>query len=321
MSATGLTAMAVVASSATSSSAASASASSSASSSAVTRRCPLRKVAAAAGFTLVELLVVVAIIAALTALALPVILHARSASERVREVASARMLSMAWQQYAQDANGAILPGYKSGLPAYDETHGPIATQTIGVAANRWVWRLAPYIGHDLRALYVGDHERLLHELEATDMSNYLYQTSVFPSFGLNSVWVGGDETYGGFNSAFLGLFGKFYASRLSEIPQPASLIVFGSAHGQDAAPGGGMGELTEGFFRVRSPNFDTRTWASAYDAADAASWGNLSARHGGDIVVSYADGHAEPRAPQELDDMRLWAPNADAKDWKLTPQQ
>jgi len=33
----------------------------------------------------------------------------------------------------------------------------------------------------------------------------------------------------------------------------------------------------------------------------------------------FADGHAESRAPESLDDMRLWAPNADGKDWKLTP--
>ncbi|MFZ9916423.1 MAG: prepilin-type N-terminal cleavage/methylation domain-containing protein, partial [Phycisphaerales bacterium] len=201
-------------------------------------RCPLRRVAEAAGFTLVELLVVMAILAALVAALVPVMSRVRATAEKAREVSAARGLLSAWQQYAQDSNGVILPGYKSGLPAYDERHEPIAAQTIGVTANRWVWRLAPYIGHDFNALYVGEHERLLRELETTDYSNYLYQTSVFPSFGLNSAWVGGDENFGGFSNAFLNLYGKFYATRLSEISQPATLTVFASSRGQDTAPGG-----------------------------------------------------------------------------------
>ena len=284
------------------------------------RRCPLRKLAELAGFTLVELLVVIAVLAVLLAAVLPIISRARVASDRVREIASARMLAGAWQQYAQDAGGALLPGYKSGLPAFDANHEPIAAQTIGVAASRWVWRLAPYIGHDIRSIFVGDHERMLRELEVSDRSNYLYQTSVFPSFGLNSVWLGGDENFGGFNSAFLTTFGKFYASRLSEIGQPANMVVFASARGQESSPVGGVTEgVTEGYFRVRSPSFDTRTWSTAYNADDPASWGNLSARNGGDIVASFADGHAESRAPETLDDMRMWSPNADAKVWNLTP--
>lgn len=283
-------------------------------------RCPLRGLAEFAGFTLVELLVVVAILAGLLAAMLPVIAKAREASARAREIAAARTLVGAWQQYAQDAGGALLPGYRSGLPAYDANHNPIASQTIGVAANRWVWRLAPYIGHDMHGIFLGDHERVLRELEATDLSNYLYQSSVFPSLGLNSVWLGGDESFGGFNSAFLTTFGKFYATRLSEINQPANMVVFGSARGQDSSPfGGGVEGVAEGFFRIRSPNFDNRVWSAAYDAADPASWGNLSARHGGEIVAGFADGHAESRSPESLDDMRMWAPNADAAGWKLTP--
>ena len=285
------------------------------------RRCPLRGIAEFAGFTLVELLVVIAILAGILAALLPIISRARVASERAREIAAARTLCGAWNQYALDANGTLLPGYKSGLPAYDANRNPIAQQTIGVAASRWVWRLAPYLGHDVRALFVGDHERVLRELETTDLSNYLYQTSVFPSFGLNSVWLGGDENFGGYNSAFLSTFGKFYATRLSEINQPASMVVFGSARGQESAPGSGspIEGVAEGYVRIRSPWFDVRTWASVYDDGDPASWGNLSARHGGEIVTGFADGHAESRAPESLDDMRLWAPNADSKDWKLTP--
>ena len=59
--------------------------------------------------------------------------------------------------------------------------------------------------------------------------------------------------------------------------------------------------------------------SAAYDADDPASWGNLSARFAGDIAVGFADGHAEARRPETLDDMRMWAPGAGTKDWTLTP--
>ena len=198
------------------------------------RRCPLRRIAEFAGFTLVELLVVVAILAIVLAALLPVLSNLREASNRAREMAAARSLMAAWQQYAHDSAGAVLPGYRAGLSAYDAQRRTIAAQTIGITANRWVWRLAPYLGHDFNALYIGEHERMLRELELSDYSNYLYQTSVFPSFGLNSVWVGGDENFGGYNTAFLNLYGKFYVTRLGEIDRPAELIVFGSARGQDS---------------------------------------------------------------------------------------
>ena len=285
------------------------------------RRCPLRGIAEFAGFTLVELLVVLAILALILAFLLPALSRLRATSERAREIAAARMLMGAWQQYTLDSEGALLPGYKSGLPAYDAHREPIATQTIGVAANRWVWRLAPYIGHDFNALYIGEHERVLRELELSDTSNYLYQTSVYPSFGLNSVWVGGDENFGGFNNAFLGLYGKFYVTRMSEISQPASLIVFASARTNDDGSGGESATITEGYFRVRSPFFDTRTWSAQYAALDPASWGNLSNRNGGEIVSGCADGHAEARVPEALDDMRLWSNGATSKSWTLAPQE
>lgn len=283
------------------------------------RRCPLRRIAEFAGFTLVELLVVVAILVVLLAALLPVFASMRQASARAREIAAARSLVGAWNQYAHDSEGAVLPGYRAGLPAYDAQRNPIAAQTIGVTANRWVWRLAPYVGHDFNALYVGEHERMLRELERTDYSNYLYQTSVFPSLGLNSVWVGGDETFGGFNSAFLGLYGKFYVTRLGEISRPAGLVVFASARGQDSMPSGELSPVAEGFFRIRSPAFDTRTWGERYDPDDPASWGNTSARNGGVTVAAFADGHAAARSPEELDDMRLWSNGATAKDWTITP--
>jgi prepilin-type N-terminal cleavage/methylation domain-containing protein/prepilin-type processing-associated H-X9-DG protein len=271
------------------------------------------------GFTLVELLVVAAIIVTVIAVLLPAIGSVRNRTAVAREMATARNLAAAWTSYATENNGAALPGYKNGLPAFDQNGTPIAEATIGVAAARYPWRLAPYLTFNLRALYIDEGLRTLEGLEQTDYSNYLYQTSVFPSLGLNATWIGGDENQGGFNPAYLNAYGKFYATRASEIRNTGGLILFASARGVDANPGE-VGQLTEGYFRVRSPNFTADQWGPAYDETDPASYGQVSSRNGGKTVVSFVDGHAAAKQVEELRDMRMWVDRATTPDWKLTVQ-
>ena len=264
-----------------------------------------------------ELLVVIGIIAVLLGL---VFMVGGKISKQAREVTernAARQSLIAWTAYALDNNGSLLPGYLSGLEAMTPDGSPISDSTIGIAGNRYPWRLAPYLGYNFDVLYVNDQNKYLDRLRNNDYSSYVYTVATFPSLGINATWMGGDEIDGCFNPALTNLLGNFYASKMSQIQNPERLTVFASARG-DSAPNGG-GDTIEGYFKVASPAFSSRRWNDAYDSEDTTSFGNLSARWDGRTVISRVDGSVDALPIEDMDDMRLWADRADSADWVLTP--
>jgi len=101
------------------------------------------------GFTLVELLVVVAIIALLIAILLPVLGNAREASRTVKCLSNLRQIGLALRVYADANRGAIVPGgywaqadgfYKPGgaMWAGILIHGKYVEAGAGTdAGNKW----------------------------------------------------------------------------------------------------------------------------------------------------------------------------------------
>src|SRR5437588_5850835 len=98
------------------------------------------------GFTLVEIMIVVAIIALLAAIAVPNFLRARKRSQATRVLEDLRMLDSAIDQYAIETNkqtgfnpvladlknyiktGVAL--YNSGADIYGTTYGPFTVDTV-----------------------------------------------------------------------------------------------------------------------------------------------------------------------------------------------
>lgn len=267
-----------------------------------------------------ELMVVIGVIAVLVAIVLHAASAVRDSAERSREMAAARTLAQAWVAYATDNNGAVLPGYVGGMEALDQFGNPIETEAVPVAAKRWPWRLASYLGHDIAALYSADTQQRLGELAGQDHATALYEISAFPSFGLNSIFVGGDENYGGFSEIFSETFGNFYVQRLSTVRHPNRLVVFASSRSNEAQPGSSATRFREGYFRVLPPAWTQPLWAETSDEDDPASMGFVSTRHDAGAISVTVDGGVSTGSHEDLRDMRRWSDQANAPDWLLQPR-
>lgn len=260
-------------------------------------------------FTLVELLVVVAVIALMAGLLIPALGKAKYRAAQANETSSARQLMIAWHLYAGDHNDSVLPGYRHGLEAKD-LHGRSIPHPINA---RYPWRLAPYLGKSFGVMYANENRRLLEEFQRMeDPMIGIYAASVFPSLGINSVFVGGDDIELPPTQAAFARFGPFCVMRVTDVRQPQRLMAFASARGPFE------GRIVQGFYAVKPPFLAARRWAIEWNPADGPeAWGNVHPRFGNRAVAAFIDGHTESLPRPALQDMQHWANPADRPDWTI----
>jgi prepilin-type N-terminal cleavage/methylation domain-containing protein len=284
------------------------------------------RVAGRRGFTVVELIVVVGVVAVLLGLLFPALASVRGAGRMTTELSAARQLMAAYSNYSVANRDLVLPGYDRNLRARDDSGNVINTtyDAGNLIAARYPWRLAPYLDYNFEGLYNNEHSDVLADLRAERPEDYMYIVSLYPSLGLNSVWVGGHQGLGlrtGTDRGWVDAFGRFYVTRMSEVRRADEMLVFASARRSDPfAPS----EVYEGAYDIQSPyrtGASGELWAESWDPAAApGSFGNLSFRHEGEAVTAFIDGHTETFGPDQLRDMRYWARDADAADWTLEPR-
>lgn len=152
------------------------------------------------GFTIVELLVVMAIIAALMGLLLVSLQAARRTGKVTKEKNSLRQLHLAWTQYASTYDDSAMPGYIE--PSVQENNWKVkykskdGTVIPSQYASSYPHRLLPYLDHSYETLYeyleAGDDDFFKATLpDGTFNTTGVKAMSLNPAFGYNGYYIGG----------------------------------------------------------------------------------------------------------------------------------
>ncbi|MEE9131298.1 MAG: prepilin-type N-terminal cleavage/methylation domain-containing protein [Phycisphaerales bacterium] len=163
------------------------------------------------GFTIVELLVVMGIIAILLALLAPALGGAKRRGDKFRETNALREVSKAWNLYANAFSGAALPGYldppmQGPSPGWNveyeyHTPPPGAPGTTNIVipqaiAAPWTWRLLPFLSYNHDVIHGHLDEPNVDQSNMTDMTPPVAESEAWeiadePGFGYNGYYVGG----------------------------------------------------------------------------------------------------------------------------------
>jgi prepilin-type N-terminal cleavage/methylation domain-containing protein len=269
-----------------------------------------RLAASRCAFTLVELLVVIGILAVLASMLLPALAHARRRARMVEEISTARQLMMGMHLYSLENSDAILPGYATDPGARDDRG-----QALSYPVNaRYPWRLSPFLAQSFEMLYCADNREYLRRIQAGNREEYVYAASVYPSLGINSYFVGGNETE--FPAAVANdRFGSgTVVTRVAEVDRPSDLFAFVSARSAT------RGLNANGYFQVHPPYLTGRRWAAGWDPLAAPKdWGFVAPRYSQRAVAGAMDGSAAAQGLKVLQDMRRWCNRAETPDFVLKP--
>jgi prepilin-type N-terminal cleavage/methylation domain-containing protein len=260
------------------------------------------------GFTLLELLTVVAIIAILAAMLLPALASAKNQGRMIEEMSAGRQLMIGVQLYAEDWNGAVFPGYVASTTAVDNQNQPLFFPENA----RYPWRIAPYMCGSMKLIYSGLNRALLDNLQAGDPSNYVYSASLFPSLGINSYFIGGNQTEFPAATANAKFGDGTVLMKNLQAAHPSELMVFMSARSAVT------GNNAQGYYHVTPPYLTTRQWAGSLAfSLTPNQWGFVAPRFNNHSVGGILDGHAESFNLWQMQDMRHWCNRASRADWVL----
>jgi len=224
------------------------------------------------GFTLVELLVVISLVAVLAAMLLPTLNRARARAQGIQSVSNTRQLVLAWVLYSDDNNGRLaynLGGAQGGK-------SPALKTNANWVNNNLTWELdsdntntatlteaslGPYANR-VAALYRCPADRTLSQIQ-----QQAGWSSRVRSYSMNAmIGDAGELSEYGFN-ANNPRYVQFF--RLTDIPHPSDIFVFVEEHPDS---------INDGYFLNQ---FHTNQWIDL-PASD----------HGGAAPFAFADGHA-----------------------------
>ena len=275
------------------------------------------------GFTLIELLVVISIIALLIGVLLPALSGARESARVLKSKSDLRQLITGYTAYQNDYQGHVLYSYPP-LELYgkkfevEEAGHVFSSRT----SRRYPWRLVPYVSGVWDVIYnhADPPELPTPNDSKTEAETKAYILSVYPSFGLNDIYLGGHESFGGYRKESPNFSVPVYNEHVvyygGEVRRTSDLIVLGESQFNFAT------EPLQGSLHLTAPRANGVQW-ELKDAeivpVKMTSLGLPKGRYGPNAHVAFFDGHVADKSPEELLDMRLWANDANTPDYDFRP--
>ncbi len=154
------------------------------------------------GFTIVEMLVIIAIITVLIGLLVPALGGVRNRAHKMQEIHALRQVAYAWNMYANSNNDYALPGYVDPDVQADWTarYQFMDRSVIPPAiAAPWTWRLMPYLdySHEMVHGHLDEPEFDMISMKRdriaadADLYDEALEIAERPRFGYNGYYVGG----------------------------------------------------------------------------------------------------------------------------------
>jgi prepilin-type N-terminal cleavage/methylation domain-containing protein/prepilin-type processing-associated H-X9-DG protein len=254
----------------------------------------------AAGFTLVELLVVIGIIALLIAILLPALSAARESAAALKSLSNLRQLGIGIQQYKNENRG-LYPAHSSPSSAVPRTRWPDYIYPYLTATEVY---MSPLLSDDERLRM---NKAFAHTVDPVTGADIPGKTIKYGGYGYNYQYLGNNRNPGG--------VAQFHAND-SIIRAASQTIAVSDTNG---SKNGGSIWTSEGVYAIDPPLMSVDLGSKGSRKASAVPGpGNYSYAGGNDgdpayrstpaernkkkVNIVFCDGHAEPMTLKQMDD-------------------